>query len=74
MSVLLECSWMSFSPVVDRQRYVVLNTFLRCTHIIPSSAIHYFIAIEILLHEYAKFCLSILLLKGIWVISRFLLL
>lgn len=42
VSVLLECSWMAFSPMVDKHGYVVLDMFLRCVCIIPGSAIHSF--------------------------------
>lgn len=38
VSVLLECGWMPFRPVVDKQEYVVLKMVLRCLRIIPGSA------------------------------------
>lgn len=67
MLILLECSWMSFSPEVQA-RECCTQYALRCINIIYESGIHYFIAKENLLHGYANFYLSILLLIGIWVI------
>ena len=66
MLILLEHSWMSFSPGIQA-RECCTQYVLRCINIIYESAIHHFIAKGNLLHGYAKFYLSILLLIGLWV-------
>ena len=40
VSVLLECSWMTFRPEADKQGYVVFNMFLRWIYGILGSAIY----------------------------------
>lgn len=40
VSVLLECSWMTFSPEVDKQGYVVFSMFMRWIYSILGSAIY----------------------------------